>query len=457
MILDVHVTTRCNLRCRHCYLRDLEGNERADMSLDLFTDLLIDASLHNVKTFILSGGEPLLHRNFAEILDAYRLYYPSVAMATNGTLIGDCIDLFSPDDRGIQVSLDGDQEFHDWLRGSGVYDAAVQGIEMLRERGITPSLSYTVFKENVDKAEHVISLCKRLGVKYVNVNMFMPASKPDLARPSLEEFQKVREKFEKAGIRVSEPCYLHSCIAGIEVLSVLPGGEFWDCSRSQIVLGKSIEEARLWEFVASGKRRESCLRVKPNNLFDLIKDRIEFPRSVDAVRYVDTFREYSIEELEELDQKLRERISRIKGKITFSGTLNCLYALSVKKDGAVFYANNRFMRETREFVKSVARDLGCECQLGVCENPAEHCDYHTFLVNNKPVAITCWSASNGGKELEGVYRGVDGRLLDKFLIYWYYREFGELPKPWQFFMCDLNCIPDEATRKKYDILVEVFG
>ncbi len=73
MILDVHVTTRCNLRCRHCYLKDLKAEDRRDMDLDTFAELLIDASLHSVKTFILSGGEPLYHKNFEEIYHAYKL------------------------------------------------------------------------------------------------------------------------------------------------------------------------------------------------------------------------------------------------------------------------------------------------------------------------------------------------------------------------------------------------
>ena len=124
MILDVHVTTRCNLRCRHCYLKGLKAEDRRDMDLNLFADLLIDASLHGVKTFILSGGEPLYHRNVEEVLDAYRLYYGSLAMATNGTLIPDHIDLFSPEDKGIQISLDGDEEYHDWLRGEGTYSGS---------------------------------------------------------------------------------------------------------------------------------------------------------------------------------------------------------------------------------------------------------------------------------------------------------------------------------------------
>lgn len=459
MILDVHITTRCNLRCRHCYLKGLKAEDRRDMPLDIFSNLLIDASLHGVKTLILSGGEPLYHRNIDEVLDAYRLYYGSLAMATNGTLVTDYIDLLSPEDRGIQISLDGDEEFHDWLRGDGVYSAAIQAIEVLRERNITLSVAFTICRENLHCVEHVIELCHRYGIRHVNVNMYMPLSDSELTPITVEEFQRLRARFETSGLKVSEPCYLSGCIAGIEVLSVLPDGTFWDCSRSQIPLGGSIEEARLWEFVAEGRKRESCLKVKPNNLFDLIRDRIEFPRSVDAVRYLDTFREYSIDELEELDRKLRERISRLKGKVTFSGTLNCLYALSVKgKDDAVFYTNNRFLRETREFVKDLARDLDRPAHVGVCRDPvSEHCDYYAFLVKNRPVAITCWGAGNADGEFEGVYRGVDGRLLDKFLIYWYLREFGELPKPWQFFMCDLQCNPDETTRRKYEILCEVFG
>ena len=277
------------------YLRTVYGNKaftktgekRKDMDLDLYSDLLIDASLHGVKTFILSGGEPLTHRRFPELLDAYRLYYGSLAMATNGTLIPEYVDLFTPEDKGIQISLDGDEEFHDWLRGDGVYSAAIQAIEELREHSITPSIAFTVARENLHTAHHIIELCRKYGIRHVNVNMFMPLTSSELTPVTVDEFQRVRVEFERHGLRVSEPCYLKHCVAGIEVLSVLPDGTFWDCSRSQILLGRSIEEARLWEFVAENKKRESCIKAKPNNLLNLLKDKMEFPRSVDAVRYVD--------------------------------------------------------------------------------------------------------------------------------------------------------------------------
>lgn len=455
MILDVHVTTRCNLRCRHCYLKGLKAEDRRDMDLDLFAELLIDASLHSVKTFILSGGEPLYHRNIDEVLDAYRLYYGGLAMATNGTLIPEYIDLFSSEDRGIQISLDGDKDFHDWLRGEGTYDAVIQGIEELRERGITPSIAFTVARENLHCVEHVIDLCHRYGIRHVNVNMYMPLTDSELTPLTLRQFFEVRERFRAAGIRVSEPCYLKRCIAGVGVLSILPNGEVWDCSRSRIRLSREFAEMAL-----SGRarlERESCLKTKPNNLFDYLRKELPPVSSPDALLYVDTFKRYDVRELEELESELRERIRKMGGTALFSGTLNCLFILDVLDD-AVAYVNDKFLPETAEFIRSVCRDHNIELHEGTCEG-RDRCDYLAFLSKIERPVIGCWTACNSDERNGNVieaFRGIDGRKLDKMLIYWYRRKFGELPKWWHFFMCDLAC-KDGITEKKLRILKELFG
>ncbi len=396
MILDVHITTRCNLRCKHCYLRLKE--DRRDIDLDLFADLLIDASLHGVRTFILSGGEPLIHRNFPELLDAYRLYYGSLAMATNGTLISDYIDLFSPEDRGIQISLDGDKEFHDWLRGDGTYDAVIQAIEELREKKITPSIAFTVSQENFHCVDHIIDLCKRYGIKYVNVNMYMPLIDSELTPLTLKQFFEVRKKFRVAGIRVSEPCYLKQCIAGVGVLSILPDGKVWACSRHRSIIG-DLTEQRLGEIKAEndGNQFKTCMKNLP------------MP-----------------ETLKQIEREIIQRLKHFKNVSPkfvvyggdFGGDLLIHYLDVVYgKDGYTIYASLLpcYPEELKEYVKRkldgrknvVFVDCGDKCSIRV-ENGV--------LVDGACTKVTRMHENSAGLELCGCFHP-DG-TLEKFLEYW---------------------------------------
>ena len=462
MILDVHLTTRCNLHCKHCYLNKTDLDKRKDMDLPLFLEILTDFLTFPSpkKQFILSGGEPLLHRQFDKIVEHMRLSGMRLSIATNGTLVTDKIDLFEEKD-GIQISLDGDRYFHDWLRGQGVYDAVIQAIEDLKERNFFVGLSYTVCGENKHLADHIIKLAKKYGIKAINVNMFMDLSNAEITPLTVDEFKQVREKFKKEGFIISEPCYLRGrCIAGIAVLSVLPDGTFWDCSRSQMPLGKGlISDVLLWDYVKIRGARESCITIKRDNLYDLIKHLIKIPRTREALNYLDTFRRYSIEELEELDRLLTNRISKIKDPMIFAGTVNCLYVFS-KLKRAVAYTNDRFIKETVEFVEKFANTSGMRHYHGECNGT---CDYLEFLKVFEKVVITCWSACNSD-EKDGrfidVFRDIDGRKLDKLTIYWYYRKFKRLPKWWMFFQCDLGCKDaekDELLRYKFEAVRELFG
>ena len=64
-----HITDRCQLNCKHC-LRDPEIKSQ-DLSLDLICNVLDEAwQLYRCKHVGLTGGEPSLHPQFYEIIDA---------------------------------------------------------------------------------------------------------------------------------------------------------------------------------------------------------------------------------------------------------------------------------------------------------------------------------------------------------------------------------------------------
>ncbi|MEW6713043.1 MAG: radical SAM protein, partial [Candidatus Riflebacteria bacterium] len=150
--LQWHITEKCNLKCSHCY-EDFKDQHETDISLaqlalSQFAELLnqYQTLKHPIKIFghiNLTGGEPLLHQNFWEIVKLIKNQTGrqfSWGLLTNGTLIDATMarEIAEENPALVQVSIDGNEETHDRIRGMGSYCKAVSGIKNLVHAGIRP-------------------------------------------------------------------------------------------------------------------------------------------------------------------------------------------------------------------------------------------------------------------------------------------------------------------------------
>ena len=72
---DLELTARCNLNCRHCYINLPAGdlnNALKELSLKEISDIADQAISMGAIWCLLSGGEPLLRKDFA---DVYKRFY----------------------------------------------------------------------------------------------------------------------------------------------------------------------------------------------------------------------------------------------------------------------------------------------------------------------------------------------------------------------------------------------
>src|SRR3989344_8123837 len=83
-----HITNKCNLRCKHCYA-DAGDKLKNELSLEEIKKTIDD--LHDLGTqyIILSGGEPLIHKNFFDILGHCNEKKMHSMITSNGTLLDD--------------------------------------------------------------------------------------------------------------------------------------------------------------------------------------------------------------------------------------------------------------------------------------------------------------------------------------------------------------------------------
>jgi MoaA/NifB/PqqE/SkfB family radical SAM enzyme len=166
--LFLHLLTRCNLNCRHCYINpDQHGTQT--LSLETVQRWLAAFEARSSETnLVLLGGEPTLHRDLARIIRlARKMRFASVTVDTNGYLFHDILARVTPADVDyFSFSLDGPApEVNDPLRGEGTFEVCVAGLRQAVAQGFAVSLIYTVSSANIAHLERMGPLLEKLGVE----------------------------------------------------------------------------------------------------------------------------------------------------------------------------------------------------------------------------------------------------------------------------------------------------
>jgi radical SAM protein with 4Fe4S-binding SPASM domain len=159
--LLLNITNICNLACKHCYLGK-SGNLKMD--IDIFKKAVSQFETMGGLKLMISGGEPLLHSRFWELMEILPSYELRVVVLSNGTLIDKTaaqkLSIYADE---VQVSIDGVGS-HDLLRGKGSYKRSMEGISNLVRSGIPVSIASMIHRFNTGEFEEMEKLFSGLGV-----------------------------------------------------------------------------------------------------------------------------------------------------------------------------------------------------------------------------------------------------------------------------------------------------
>jgi len=164
----LHVLTRCNLRCRYCYINPAAHGRRRLPAERIERWLAVLAERSPGANLVLLGGEPTLHPDLPRaVRTAHRLGYASVTIDTNGYLFHDILEALEPGEvDAFSFSLDGAApETNDRLRGKGSWATCLEGIRKARARGFAASLIFTVSTANAGELDALGPLLEELGVE----------------------------------------------------------------------------------------------------------------------------------------------------------------------------------------------------------------------------------------------------------------------------------------------------
>jgi hopanoid biosynthesis associated radical SAM protein HpnH len=147
LVLMLEPLFRCNLACAGCGKIDYPDailNKRISVE-----DALASVDECGAPVVVMAGGEPLLHRDLAKIVEGVIARKKFAIVCTNALLLEKKIDQYKPSAYFTwSIHLDGDQEMHDKsVCEPGVYDRAVKALKTAKAKGFRVTINCTFFND----------------------------------------------------------------------------------------------------------------------------------------------------------------------------------------------------------------------------------------------------------------------------------------------------------------------
>ena len=247
---SMELTFRCNLRCKHCYvshgLSGIPGKQELTYSeIQRIIDEVVDEGCF---WFLLTGGEPLIRRDFQDIYLYAKKKGLLVTLFTNGTMLTPNMADFLAEWRpfSVEITLYGHtQETYEKVTGiPGSHARCRRGIDLLLERGIPLKLKTMVMTLNQHELWDMKAFAEGLELDFRYDAIINPGieefESPLSMRIPPEDFiqleqvddvrsQKLFEMFnERAGVR-EESRKLYRCSAGVSGFHIDPYGKLSLC------------------------------------------------------------------------------------------------------------------------------------------------------------------------------------------------------------------------------------
>lgn len=292
IVLQWHITDRCNHQCRHCYqqpnIQHEELNQESLVNiLEQFKELLHYISRqHNHSSITgqinITGGEPFMRLDFMDVLEALSANkeFFSFAILTNGSFINRDIahKLKKSNPQFVQLSVEGSETTHDNIRGAGDFIKTVQAIRELVQAKVRTYISFTAHRANYRDFEEVAALGKSLKVAKVWADRLIPVGRGQdlvnlvLTPQETQEFfeimaaarnQLARSWFHTTEIDMQRGLQFlvggglpYRCTAGDSLLAVMPNGDVYPCRRLPIKVGNVQQSSLLEIYTASEDLRK---------------------------------------------------------------------------------------------------------------------------------------------------------------------------------------------------------
>ena len=239
---NLMITGKCNLNCLHCFNAKDNAPLNTELSYKQIIDILDQARDIGVHAFTLTGGEPLVHHRFLDIVrEIYKRDMYIFELNTNGLLITQhMLDVFK--ELGcfplIKISFDG-VGYHNWIRQHPkAEEMTLKAIELCIKNGFKVKAQTQVNRKNIDVMMKTARLLNDMGVD--EMRMIRTTEAPRWEKNSPDSSLPIEEHYERMLEFAKE--YIHSDMDMVidiwQLLRLFPYGKMYElvpiaCSKDE--------------------------------------------------------------------------------------------------------------------------------------------------------------------------------------------------------------------------------
>lgn len=204
--INLMITGKCNFNCLHCFNAADNAPLMTEWDFDELVGLLDQASDCGIHSFTITGGEPMLHPRFMDIVrEIYKRDMFIDELNTNGYFITqEILDEFNAVGCRpmIKISFDG-IGCHDWMRDrKGAEARTLDAIELCTRNGFNVMSQTQVHRRNLDSLMPTARKLNDIGVSTMRLIRTTEAPRWEKNSPGsclgIEEYYAVMLDFMRA-------------------------------------------------------------------------------------------------------------------------------------------------------------------------------------------------------------------------------------------------------------------
>lgn len=287
--LEVDLTNRCNHRCSFCFYAEHISQNKDSLDTAVLKRALLEAKALGTKAISFTGGgEPMLHKDYAEIIKYTKEIGFDVGTITNGSVIQEKnVDVLLDSLQWIRFSVaGGDRESYHRVQGVDQFERIIANLQLLtqrkRERGnkLHIGVRTLVTPENLFSLQNLAHILRCCPVDYFQLAPDQFSQDQGAFWQSAETqaiFWKVQEILAPSSIKLLTTTYMASqakldfprtCYAHFFMLAITAEGFVTFCKNARgaedFTIG-NIYEKPLKEIWEDKKTKDIERWVRPNN------------------------------------------------------------------------------------------------------------------------------------------------------------------------------------------------
>lgn len=292
--LILHVTNRCNMRCKHCFV----NFDKIEEELTLNEIKSLSKKFSGLIWLDIGGGEPLLRDDLEEIIPLFR--FEELSIPTNGWETERSVEKLkkihsmASGKLIVTLSLDGMPKTHNEIRCPMSFERTVQTFNSLRKiKGIRIKFNTVLCEKNYDDIINLMHFVKDLRVDFHSILMLRGITRdPSMRLPAIEKIRALEKdiyqiqqayNYGRTGILsiiqrnyqaykkdlclkiMQEKKQIIPCLAGTSHLVIWPEGSMSPCELLPPI--GSIRERGLEELLNGEEIKKIISSIKSGNCF----------------------------------------------------------------------------------------------------------------------------------------------------------------------------------------------